>query len=79
MIAIVLIGLISGWLTGLIVKGHGYGAFADVAFGLVGGLLGAWMFGAFGVVPQHLIGAVLVTTLGATGFVMGTRLLTGEI
>jgi len=75
----ILVGLISGWLAGHIIRGHGYGVVADILLGLVGGVIGGWMFGAFGVHPQHFLGAIMVSTLGATALVMATRMLTGEL
>ena len=30
-------GIIAGWLTGLIMRGHGFGLIADLVIGLLGG------------------------------------------
>ena len=43
-IAWLLAGIIAGWLTGLIMKGRGYGLIGDLVVGLLGGLLGGWLF-----------------------------------
>ena len=44
MFAWILIGLISGWLAGKILNGNGYGMLADIALGLVGGVIGGMIF-----------------------------------
>ena len=39
-----LIGLIAGWLAGKISRGQGFGCITDIALGLVGAVLGGWVF-----------------------------------
>jgi len=34
------IGVLAGWLTGLVMKGGGYGLVGDIALGAVGGVMG---------------------------------------
>ncbi|MGO9602908.1 MAG: GlsB/YeaQ/YmgE family stress response membrane protein [Candidatus Binataceae bacterium] len=79
MIASILVGLVAGWLAGKLIRGRGYGVLADIFLGLIGGVVGGWMFAAFGVHAHHLFGAIMISTLGATALVMGTRALTGEL
>ncbi|MGO9454447.1 MAG: GlsB/YeaQ/YmgE family stress response membrane protein [Candidatus Binataceae bacterium] len=79
MIASILVGLVAGWLAGKLIRGRGYGVLADIFLGLIGGVIGGWMFAAFGVHAHHLFGAIMISTLGATALVMGTRALTGEL
>src|SRR2546430_1742394 len=42
--ASVLVGLMSGWLAGIAMKGGGYGLLWDVIFGLSGSFMGSWIF-----------------------------------
>jgi uncharacterized membrane protein YeaQ/YmgE (transglycosylase-associated protein family) len=79
MIHAVLIGLIAGWLAGQIIRGEGYGMVADILLGMIGGVIGGALVAIFGVHAHHLIGSVLVSTLGASALVMGTRIVRGEI
>jgi len=79
MIASILVGLVSGWMAGKLIRGRGYGVVADILLGLVGGVVGGWMFAAFGVHAHHLFGAIMISTLGATALVMATRAVTGEL
>lgn len=41
-LAWIVMGLIAGWLAGLLVRGGGYGLIGDVIIGIVGGLIGGF-------------------------------------
>ncbi len=57
-------GIIAGWLTGMLVRGAGYGLLGDLAIGLIGGLIGGFLAGVFGVQATTLAGQILVAALG---------------
>jgi uncharacterized membrane protein YeaQ/YmgE (transglycosylase-associated protein family) len=62
----ILIGLVAGWLAGQFVKGGGYGVFGDIALGVVGAVLGGFIFSLFGFSGGGgLIGSLIVATIGA--------------
>jgi uncharacterized membrane protein YeaQ/YmgE (transglycosylase-associated protein family) len=42
------VGLVAGWATGKILKGSGYGAFADIVIGILGALIGGFVMRALG-------------------------------
>lgn len=65
MIGAIIIGLIAGWLTGKLMRGEGYGFFADILLGLVGALIGSWIFNALGVVVYGRIGYLVMALVGA--------------
>jgi uncharacterized membrane protein YeaQ/YmgE (transglycosylase-associated protein family) len=44
LIAWILIGLIAGWLAGKVSRGRGFGCIGNVLIGLVGAVLGGWIF-----------------------------------
>ncbi len=44
-----LIGLCAGWLAGQLVQGGGFGLVGDIAVGVIGSLLGGYLFSVFGV------------------------------
>ncbi len=79
MIRAILIGLLAGWMTGKLMRGDGYGFLADVILGLLGGALGAIVFGAFGMHAYNALGTLLVSTAGAVALVAFTRVMRGEI
>ena len=79
MIRIIIVGLIAGWLTGKLMRGYGYGALADLALGLIGGIIGSILFGMFGLHAYHAIGSITVSTVGAMLLVAASRVLGDEI
>jgi uncharacterized membrane protein YeaQ/YmgE (transglycosylase-associated protein family) len=79
MIGSILIGLMAGWLAGKLVRGDGYGVLGDILLGLVGGVIGGWLFGAFGVHAHHMLSSLVVSTIGAAVLVTSTHIIRGEI
>ncbi len=47
-IAWIVVGLVAGWLAGQLMKGGGYGVVVDIVLGLLGGVVGGWLFGLLG-------------------------------
>ncbi len=61
-----LIGVIAGWLAGVLVKGGGFGLFGDLLVGIIGAMIGGFFFGGVaGAAGGGLLGSLLVATLGA--------------
>lgn len=58
-----LIGLVAGWLAGLVVKGRGFGIIGDMVVGVIGAFIGGWLFG--GMLSDGLIGSLLTAFFGA--------------
>ena len=57
----VVVGLVAGWLTGFVMKSGRYGLKGDLILGLVGSIVGSWLFWALGVSPDaglFVLGAV---------------------
>ena len=65
MIGAIIIGLIAGWLTGKLMRGEGYGMFADILLGLVGAVIGSWIFSALGIFVYGRIGFLAMALVGA--------------
>ena len=60
---LLLVGLIAGWLAGMLVGAGGYGVIGDIVVGILGALIGGYLFG--GMWPGGgLLGSILVATLG---------------
>jgi uncharacterized membrane protein YeaQ/YmgE (transglycosylase-associated protein family) len=78
----IVVGLIAGWLAGLVVKGGGYGCVGDIVVGVVGGLLGGWAASYFFHMGDPMSGvnlqSILVAFVGAVIFVIALRLLSGR-
>lgn len=57
-------GIIAGWLTGLIMRGRGFGLVGDLVIGLLGGLVGGFLARAFGLAPASWLGQIIVAVVG---------------
>jgi uncharacterized membrane protein YeaQ/YmgE (transglycosylase-associated protein family) len=76
MLYAIIVGLIAGWLAGVVMKGGGYGILVDILLGIVGGILGNWIFGRLGVSSgSGVLGSIVVAFIGAVILVAVTRLL----
>lgn len=72
----ILIGLVAGWLAGMLVKGGGFGVIGDIVVGVVGALLGGLLFGSLGVsAGGGLLGSIVVATIGAVVLIFILRLI----
>lgn len=60
-----LIGLVAGWLANLVVKGHGSGLLLNLIVGLIGGVLGGWIFSLFGLIAVGTFGSLIMAFVGA--------------
>jgi uncharacterized membrane protein YeaQ/YmgE (transglycosylase-associated protein family) len=59
------IGILAGFLAGKIMRGKGYGVLMDLALGLVGAVVGGFVFGLLGLHGYGLVGQLVVATAGA--------------
>lgn len=65
MLYAIIIGLIAGWLTGKLMSGGGYGILADILLGLIGAVIGSWIFNSLGIVVNGSLGYLAMATVGA--------------
>lgn len=71
----ILVGLIAGWLAGMLVKGGGFGVVGDIIVGILGALLGGFLFGQLGLsAGGGLLGSIIVATIGAVILIFILRL-----
>ena len=73
----IMVGLIAGWLAGKVSRGRGFGCIADILIGLVGALLGGWIFTKLGILGGGLLFSIAAATVGAVLLVAVARLLAG--
>jgi len=59
------IGLVAGWLASLITKREGKGIVSYLIIGVIGALLGGFLFRLLHLVAYGLIGELVVATVGA--------------
>ena len=70
------VGLVAGWLAGVLVKGGGFGLIGDLVIGVVGAVLGGWLFSTLGAsAGGGLLGSIVVATIGAVVLLIIVRLI----
>ena len=74
LIAWIIIGLIAGWLAGTISRGRGFGCLVNVILGLVGAVIGGWIFSRLGIAMWGFFGSLAAATVGAVVLVAIARL-----
>ena len=71
----ILVGVIAGWLAGVVMKGGGYGLIGDMVVGIVGALIGGFLFGKMGVsMGGGMLGSIIIATVGAIILIFILRL-----
>lgn len=68
LVILLVVGLIAGWLAGVIVKGYGLGLIGNMAVGVVGAFLAGWLLPTLGLsfnVGGPLITSILYALIGA--------------
>ncbi len=62
-----LVGLIAGWLAGLVVRGGGFGLVGDIVIGILGAIIGSLLFSFLGLHSPvaGILGTILVAFIGA--------------
>jgi uncharacterized membrane protein YeaQ/YmgE (transglycosylase-associated protein family) len=71
----IVIGILAGFLAGQVVKGRGMGVLVDLVVGIVGSVLGGWIFGLIGLAAYGLIGRLVVAFVGAVVLLLLVRAL----
>jgi uncharacterized membrane protein YeaQ/YmgE (transglycosylase-associated protein family) len=61
----IVIGILAGFLAGKIMRGQGYGVIIDLFLGIVGSVIGGFLFGLLGLSAGGLIGSLVMATVGA--------------
>ena len=78
LLAWIIIGLIAGWLAGTVTRGRGFGCFADTILGMVGALIGGWIFSKLGITTFGFLGSLAAAFVGAIVLVAIARLFAGH-
>ncbi len=78
----IIVGLIAGWLAGMVMKGGGYGIVGDIVLGIVGALVGGFLAGAVFGVPDAVNGinptSIVVAAIGAIVLIAISRAVSGR-
>jgi uncharacterized membrane protein YeaQ/YmgE (transglycosylase-associated protein family) len=76
-IAWIIVGLIAGWLAGTVSRGRGFGCIADIILGMVGAVLGGWIFSKLNIRGGGLLYSIAAATVGAVILVAIARIFSG--
>jgi uncharacterized membrane protein YeaQ/YmgE (transglycosylase-associated protein family) len=69
-----LIGLCAGWLAGQLTKGGGFGLAGDLIVGVIGAILGGFLFRLVGLAATGLLGQLIMAVVGAVVLLFLLRL-----
>jgi uncharacterized membrane protein YeaQ/YmgE (transglycosylase-associated protein family) len=82
LLAWIIVGLIAGWLAGVVMRGGGYGLLGNIILGIVGALVGGFLASALFNIPDPLSGinatSLIVAFLGAIVVIAIVRALSGR-
>jgi uncharacterized membrane protein YeaQ/YmgE (transglycosylase-associated protein family) len=60
-----LIGVLAGWLGGLIMRGGGFGLWGNLLVGVIGAFLGGFVFDILGISTTGMVGSLITAVAGA--------------
>ncbi len=75
----IVVGLLAGWLAGMVVKGGGFGLIGNLVVGVIGGLLGgfiaSYLFGYGDPMSGINLPSIVIAFLGAVLLLLLLRLI----
>jgi uncharacterized membrane protein YeaQ/YmgE (transglycosylase-associated protein family) len=78
LIVILLVGIVAGWLAGLLVRGVGFGLIGDLVVGVVGAFIGDWLLPRLNIhLGTGTVGLIVHATIGAVILLLIVRLVRG--
>jgi uncharacterized membrane protein YeaQ/YmgE (transglycosylase-associated protein family) len=73
-VILLITGALAGWLSGLIVKGKGFGLLGNIVIGIIGAILGTWIFDVLDIsLGGEWVGDVAKAVIGAIILVFALR------
>jgi uncharacterized membrane protein YeaQ/YmgE (transglycosylase-associated protein family) len=64
-VLIIATGLLAGWLAGKLMKGSGYGPVGNLVIGVLGAIIGGYIFELIGIPARGIFGTLLAAVVGA--------------
>lgn len=74
-----LIGLIAGWIAGMLVGGGGSGLIGNMIVGVIGAFVGGFLFRSLDISVGGQFGPLITAVAGAVVLLYGIRLMRGII
>jgi len=69
----ILLGILAGFIASKLVSGSGKGLLMDLVIGIVGSVLGGWIFAILGLGAYGLIGRLVMAVVGAVVLLLLVR------
>ncbi|MHC4454488.1 MAG: GlsB/YeaQ/YmgE family stress response membrane protein [Planctomycetota bacterium] len=69
------IGAVAGWIAGIIMKGGGFGLLVNMIIGVVGAIVGGFLFGLVGISAGGLVGSLITAVAGAVTLLFVIKLI----
>ena len=74
-----IVGGIAGWLADAIAGSSNGGLFFHIVLGILGAIVGAWLFGLLHIfAPESILGMIVMSTAGAIVILVIARLISGR-
>jgi uncharacterized membrane protein YeaQ/YmgE (transglycosylase-associated protein family) len=78
-ISYLIIGLLAGAIAGRLVQGRGFGLIGNIIVGVIGALVGGYLFSLFGLpAGQGFLGSLITATVGSVAFLLVLNLIKGR-
>ena len=78
LLAIILVGIIAGWLAGRVTEGGGFGLIGDLVIGTIGAFIGDWLLPRLNIhLGAGIVAAIVNAFIGAVVLLLILRLLGG--
>ena len=61
----IVVGLIAGFLAGVVMRGGGFGIVGDIVVGILGAIIGGFVAGLLGLGASGFVGSIIIAFLGA--------------
>ena len=77
----IVLGIVAGWLAGLIMRGGGYGVIGDLVLGVIGAFVGGFLWSLItheDVMVGFNLPSLLIAVIGAVVVIAISRLFTGR-
>lgn len=68
LIYFILIGALAGWIGGKLMRGEGFGLIGNIIVGIVGAVIGGWLFDKLDISSSGLTGTIASSVVGAVLF-----------
>lgn len=76
LIIMLVVGAVAGWLAGQVVRGGSGGLAFDIIVGIVGSIIGGWVFSRMGIFAgPGVVGAIITSAAGAIILLIGLKFL----